>query len=67
MSFLDKAKSAVQKAVDEHGDKVRTAADRAGEVLDEKTGRKHTDKIAAGKQKLEDTLDNLDKKNDDIP
>lgn len=67
MSFLDKARSAVQKAVDEHGDKVKTAADKAGEMLDKKTGHQHTDKIQTGKKKLEDVLDNLDKKNDDIP
>ncbi len=67
MGFLDKAKDALTKAVDEHGDKIKQGADKLGEVVDQKTDRKHTDKIAQGKQKLEDALDKLDGKNDDIP
>jgi len=66
MGFLDKAKDAVTKAVDEHGDKIRTGADKLGQVVDEKTGHKHSDKIEQGKKKLEDALDSLDGKNDDI-
>jgi hypothetical protein len=67
MSFLDKAKDAAKKAVDEHGDKVSAATDRAGALIDQKTGHKHTDKIETGKRKVEEALDNLDRKNDDIP
>ena len=67
MGFLDKAKDAAQKAVDQHGDKVKDAADKAGNLIDEKTGGKHSDKIDKGKQKVRDALDNLDGKNDDIP
>ena len=66
MGFLDKAKDALCKAVDEHGDKIKQGADKAGELVDKKTGGKHTDKIEQGKQKLEDALDNLDGKDDDI-
>lgn len=67
MGFLNKAKDAARKVVDQHGDKVKDATDKAGDIIDKKTGGKHTDKIETGKQKLEDALDNLDKKNDDIP
>ena len=66
MGFLDKAKAAATKAVDQHGDKIKQGADKAGELIDKKTGGQHTDKIAKGKQKLEDALDDLDGKNDDI-
>lgn len=67
MGFLDKAKAAAKKAVDEHGDKVSDATDKAGRLIDEKTGGKHTDKIETGKRKVQEALDNLDGKNDDIP
>jgi hypothetical protein len=66
MSFLDKAKDAVEKAVDEHGDKIKQGADKLGEVIDDKTGGKHTDKIDLGKRKLEDALDGLDGKKVDF-
>jgi hypothetical protein len=66
MGFLDKAKDALTKAVDEHGDKIKQGADQAGKLIDDKTGGKHTDKIEQGKQKLEDALDKLDGKDDDI-
>ena len=52
MSFLDKAKAAAQKAVHDHGDKIRTASEKTGKVIDEKTGGKHHDKIHKGTQKL---------------
>ena len=35
-------------------------------MIDKKTGRKHTDKIAKGRTQAKDALDNLDGKNDDI-
>lgn len=67
MSYLDKAKSAARKAVEDHGDKVRTAADKAGDLIDEKTGGKHKDKIETGKRKVKDVLDSLGGKDDGIP
>ena len=66
MGFLDKAKAAVTKAVDEHGDKIATGIDKGAELIDEKTGGKHADKIAEGKTKAKDALDRLDGKDDDI-
>jgi hypothetical protein len=70
MGFLDdsisKAKDAVEKAVDEHGDKIKDGADKLGKVIDDKTGGKHTDQIDKGKKKLEEALDRLDGKRDDF-
>lgn len=64
MSFFDKAKAAAQKAVHDHGDKIRTASEKTGKVIDEKTGGKHHDKIHKGTQKLHETLDNVKRKGD---
>jgi hypothetical protein len=66
MGFLDKAKAAATKAVDQHGDKIAAGVDRAADLVDKKTGKKHTDKIAKGRIQAKNALDKLDGKNDDI-
>ena len=67
MSFMDKAKAALTDAVDQHGDKIAQGIDKAGSVVNEKTGGKHTDKIDQATGKARDALDSLDGRNDDIP
>jgi hypothetical protein len=74
MSFMDKAKgladqakSAATHAVDKAGPKIADGIDKAKHVVDERTGRKHTDKLDTAAQKAKDALDSLDNKNDDIP
>ena len=67
MSFLDKAKAALTDAVDQHGDKIAQGIDKAGSVVNEKTGGKHADQIDQATGKARDALDSLDGKNDDIP
>ena len=66
MGFLDKLKGMTGKAVDQHGDKISEGISKAGEVVDKKTGGKYTDKIKQGERKVNDSLDSLDGKNDDI-
>jgi hypothetical protein len=66
VGFLDKAKSQLTKAVDQHGDKIAEGVDKAADAIDTKTGGKHTDKIAKGRTQAKDALDKLDGKNDDI-
>ena len=66
MSFLDKAKAQLSKAVDDHGDKIADGIDKAGAVANEKTGGKHAAKIDQATGKARDGLDSLDGKNDDI-
>lgn len=66
MSFLDKAKHALEGAVDKHGDKIADGIDKAAEAIDDKTGGKHSDKLATGAEKARDALDKLDGKNDDL-
>ncbi|WP_439937122.1 antitoxin [Nocardia sp. N13] len=66
MSFLDKAKAKLTKAVDDHGDKIAGGIDKAGAMVNEKTGGKHAGRIDQATGKARDALDSLDGKNDDI-
>jgi uncharacterized protein YjbJ (UPF0337 family) len=63
----DKAKGAAEKAVDKSGDKFGDAIEKGIDFADRKTKQKHTDKLEVAGDKLKDTLDGLDGKNDDIP
>lgn len=63
MSFFDNAKAKLSDVVNQHGDKVDAALDKAADVIDQKTSGKHTDKIDAGLTKAKDALDSLDGKN----
>jgi hypothetical protein len=64
MGFLDKLKRSATKAVDEHGDKVSKAIDKAAGIVDKKTKGKYTDKVESGRGKAKDALDKLDGKDD---
>ena len=66
MSFFDKAKDAVEKAVDSQGEKIGEGLDKAADIVDDKTGGKYSDKIAQGVDKAKDALDGLDGADDDI-
>lgn len=66
MGFLSDAKARLTKAVDSNGDKIAGGLDKAGQLVDKKTGGKYSDKIKAGVDKAKDSLDGLDGKNDDI-
>lgn len=48
----DKAKDLLE----EHADKVDDGIDKVADLVDEKTGGKHTDKIEAAAEKLKDVL-----------
>ncbi|MEO5651549.1 MAG: antitoxin [Marmoricola sp.] len=66
MGFLDDAKKKLTSAIDEHGDKISDGLDKAGKVLDDKTGGKHSEKIQQGLTKAKGALDDLDGKSDDF-
>ena len=53
MGLLDKAKDLLGK----HEEKVESALDKVAEVVDEKTGGKHTDKIDKGEAMAKEQLD----------
>ena len=67
MGMFDNLRKKAEKAVDQHGDKIAQGIDKAGSVVNEKTGGKHADKIDQATGKARDALDSLDGKNDDIP
>lgn len=66
MGFLDKARKAATKAVDQHGDKITRAIDQGAAMADKKTGGKHRDKIRKAQGQAKVQLDKLDGKNDDL-
>ena len=63
----DQLKEKASGLVDQHGDNIDQGLDKAGEIVDQKTGGKYTDKIATGKTKAREQLDNLDGRKDDFP
>jgi hypothetical protein len=67
MGFLDEAKKKLTDAVDKHGDKIGDGLDRAGGMIDKRTGGKHSAKISAGVDRAKTSLDGLDGRRDDIP
>ena len=67
MSMFDNIKDKVQGLVDEHGDKAGQGLDRAGDLVDQRTGGQHSDQIDQGVEKAKNALDGLDGQDDDIP
>ena len=67
MSMFDNIKDKVQGLVDEHGDKAGEGIDKAGDLVDEKTGGQYSEQIDSGADKAKDALDGLDGQDDDIP
>jgi hypothetical protein len=45
MSMFDKLKDAAENALEEHGDVVKKAIDKAEDVVDQRTGGKYHDQI----------------------
>lgn len=64
MSFLDKAKKTLNKAVDQHGDKIEKGADQLGRTINQRTGNKHADKVAKGRAELRKRLNARNGRND---
>lgn len=56
MSFIDKIKGLVSK----NADKAPAAIDKVADVVDDKTGNKHTDKIDKAADKAKDLVDKID-------
>jgi hypothetical protein len=64
--FMSDIQGTAAGAVDKFGNQIGEAIEKAGQLIDEKTGGKYSEQIQAGVGKVEDTLDGLDGKNDDI-
>ena len=58
MGFLDKIKDTVSG----NADKAESAIDKAADVIDDKSGHKHTDQIEAAADKAKDFVEKLDDK-----
>ena len=67
MSMFDNIKDKVQGLVDEHGDKAGQGLDKAGDLVDQRTGGQHSHQIDQGVEKAKNALDGLDGQDDDIP
>ena len=57
MGMFDKLRKKAEQAVDEHGDKIAQGLDKAGDLVDKKTGGKYSDKIDTGVDKAKAALD----------
>jgi uncharacterized protein YjbJ (UPF0337 family) len=53
MSIVDK----VKEMLGQHGDKAKGAVDKAGDVVDEKTGGKYADKVDMAQDKAKEFID----------
>jgi len=60
MGFLDDAKKKATGLLKGRGKQVEGAIDKAADVVDDKTGGKHTDKIDSAAEKAKDVVDKLD-------
>jgi hypothetical protein len=67
MSMFDNLRDKGEGLVDEHGEQAGGGLDKAGDVVDEKTGGQHSEHIDQGVEKAKDALDRLDGQDDDIP
>ena len=72
MSFMDKAKDALNQAKDkaadlaeQHGDKIDKAIDKSGDFIDQKTKGKYSDKIDSAQASARNAADKLAQDNDD--
>lgn len=60
MGFIDKIKD----VVGDNADKADAAIDKAADVIDDKTGHKHSDQIDGAADKAKDLIDKIDESND---
>ena len=56
MGLLDKVKSLIGG----NADKVKDGVDKAGDMVDDKTGGKYSDKIETAEERIGEAVDNLD-------
>lgn len=66
MSMFDDIKNKVSELVDGQGEKVGEGIERAGDMIDEKTGGQYASHVDQGQESAKDALDGLDGQDDDI-
>ncbi|GAA2575861.1 antitoxin [Actinomadura fulvescens] len=63
MSLVDK----VREMLGGHSDKAKNAVDRAGDMIDKKTGGKYADKVDRAQEKATEYLDSTKRKDGGTP
>jgi hypothetical protein len=63
MSIVDK----VKQLLGQHGDKAERGIDKAGDMINEKTGGKYRDKVEAAEQRAKDMLGQDARRGDERP
>ena len=61
MGLLDNLKGALKG----NADKVKDGLDKAGDMIDDKTGGQYTDKIEMAEEKISDVIDDLAEEGED--
>ncbi|MGQ5594984.1 antitoxin [Streptomyces sp. ESR1.13] len=61
---LKHLKDKLEDVAEEHGDKITSGLEKAGGLIDDKTGGKHSDKIDAAVDKAQDYIEKLGDKKD---
>ncbi len=62
MGMFDEIKDKATDAVQDNSDKVAAAVEKVGDVADDKTGGKFTDKIDAAEEKVKGVVEDLGKR-----
>jgi hypothetical protein len=63
MSIVDK----VKHLIGQHPDKAEEGIDKAGDMIDERTGGKYADKVDTAQEKATEYTDTLGEQRDDRP
>ncbi|WP_270887207.1 antitoxin [Pedococcus sp. 5OH_020] len=66
MGGFDSIKDKVTELVDGQGQAVGEGVDKAGDLVDDRTGGQYADKVDLGQGKAKDAFDALDGQDDDI-
>ncbi|MEV0486216.1 antitoxin [Streptomyces sp. NPDC050508] len=56
---LEKLKDKAEEIAEDHGDKIADGLEKAGDLLDEKTDGKHSEKIDTAVDKAQELVDRL--------
>ncbi len=63
MGLFDEIKEKATELIQGHSDKVDEAVEKAGDMVDEKTGGKFSDQVDAAQEKAKEVADDMDQQN----
>lgn len=64
MSTFDKMREQGEDLLEQHGDQADAGIDKAGDLVDEKTGGEHSEQIDQGADRAKEALDQLGDRDD---